>query len=98
MKTSLKLASELFEEACKIDPRSEQAKIGLAQLKLQQEEIDDAIQLFEDAADLSRSFDEKLQATTFAEATKVQKKIRADPFIKGKIDEAIAAYRAQGLA
>ena len=91
-------ASELFEEACKIDPRSEQAKIGLAQLKLQQEEIDDAIQLFEDAADLSRSFDEKLQATTFAEATKVQKKIRADPFIKGKIDEAIAAYRAQGLA
>ncbi|QEU58181.1 Tom71/Tom70 [Kluyveromyces lactis] len=90
-------ASELFEEACKIDPRSEQAKIGLAQLKLQQEEIDDAIQLFEDAADLSRSFDEKLQATTFAEATKVQKKIRADPFIKGKIDEAIAAYRAQGI-
>ncbi|CDO96442.1 unnamed protein product [Kluyveromyces dobzhanskii CBS 2104] len=90
-------ASELFEEACKIDPRSEQAKIGLAQLKLQQEDIDEAIELFEDAADLSRSFDEKLQATTFAEATKVQKKIRADPFIKGKIDEAIAAYRAQGI-
>lgn len=90
-------ATELLEEACKIDPRSEQAKIGLAQLKLQQEDVDDAIKLFEEAADLARSFEEKLQATTFAEATKVQKKIRADPFIKGKIDEAMAAYRAQGL-
>lgn len=91
-------ATELLEEACKIDPRSEQAKIGLAQLKLQQEDVEEAIQLFEEAADLARSFEEKLQATTFAEATKVQKKIRADPFIKGKIDEAMAAYRAQGLA
>lgn len=90
-------ATKLFEEACQIDPRSEQAKMGLAQLKLQQEEIDEAIQLFEDAAELSRSFEEKLQATTFAEATKVQKKIRADPFVKSKIDEALAAYRAQGL-
>lgn len=70
----------------------------MAQLKLQQEDVEEAIQLFEEAADLARSFEEKLQATTFAEATKVQKKIRADPFIKGKIDEAMAAYRAQGLA
>lgn len=89
-KTSKKLA-------CEKDPRSEQAKIGLAQLKLQQEEVDEAITLFEEAADLARSFDEKLQATTFAEATKIQKKIRADPIISAKIEETLAAYRAQGM-
>ncbi|CEP61809.1 protein channel TOM70 LALA0_S04e01200g [Lachancea lanzarotensis] len=90
-------ATELFEEACKIDPRSEQAKIGLAQLKLQQEDIDEAIALFEEAADLARSFDEKLQATTFAEASKIQKKIRADEFMSKKIDETLAAYHARGM-
>ncbi|SCU85599.1 LADA_0D08482g1_1 [Lachancea dasiensis] len=90
-------ATQLFEKACKMDPRSEQAKIGLAQLKLQQEDIDEAIALFEEAADLARSFDEKLQATTFAEATKIQKKIRADPIVSAKIEETLAAYRAQGM-
>lgn len=90
-------ATQNFEEACEKDPRSEQAKIGLAQLKLQQEEVDEAITLFEEAADLARSFDEKLQATTFAEATKIQKKIRADPIISAKIEETLAAYRAQGM-
>lgn len=90
-------ATKLFEEACKLDERSEQAKIGLAQLKLQQEDIDSAIRLFEEAADLARTFDEKLQATTFAEATKIQKKIRADPIISAKIEETLAAYRAQGM-
>ncbi|SCU96185.1 LANO_0E12750g1_1 [Lachancea nothofagi CBS 11611] len=90
-------ATELFEKACQMDPRSEQAKIGLAQLKLQQEDIDEAIALFEEAADLARSFDEKLQATTFAEATKIQKKIRADPIVSAKIEETLAAYRAQGM-
>ncbi|SCV02818.1 LAME_0H05468g1_1 [Lachancea meyersii CBS 8951] len=90
-------ATELFEEACQLDPRSEQAKIGLAQLKLQQEDIDEAIALFEEAADLARSFDEKLQATTFAEASKIQKKIKADPIVSAKIEETLAAYRAQGI-
>lgn len=90
-------ATQLFEKACQNDPRSEQAKIGLAQLKLQQEDIDEAIALFEEAADLARSFDEKLQATTFAEATKIQKKIRADPVVSAKIEETLAAYRAQGM-
>ncbi|SCU80364.1 LAMI_0B01992g1_1 [Lachancea mirantina] len=90
-------AARLFQEACDKDPRSEQAKIGLAQLKLQQEDVDEAIDLFEEAADLARSFDEKLQATTFAEATKIQKKIRADPIISAKIEETLASYRAQGM-
>lgn len=90
-------ATKLLEEACLRDPRSEQAKVGLAQLKLQQEDIDDAIKLFEEAADLARTVDEKLQATTFAEAAKVQKKIRADPIVSAKIEETLAAYKAQGV-
>lgn len=90
-------ATKLLEEACSRDPRSEQAKVGLAQLKLQQEDIDDAIQLFEEAASLARTVDEKLQATTFAEAAKVQKRIRADPMVSAKIEETLAAYKAQGV-
>lgn len=90
-------ATKLLEEACEKDPRSEQAKVGLAQLKLQQEDVETAIKLFEDAADLARSTDEKLQATTFAEAAKIQKKIRADPVIRAKVDQALADYRAQGM-
>ncbi|AMD19717.1 HCL434Wp [Eremothecium sinecaudum] len=90
-------ATALFEEACKRDPRSEQAKIGLAQLKLQQEEVDEAIKLFEEAADLARAFDEKMQATTFAEAAKIQKRIRADPLMSAKIQETLDAYRAHGV-
>ncbi|CCK71767.1 protein channel TOM71 KNAG_0H03530 [Huiozyma naganishii CBS 8797] len=90
-------ATTLFEEACKRDPRSEQAKVGLAQLLLQQEDVDSAIKMFEEAADLARTTDEKLQAVTFAEAAKVQKKIRADPIIRAKVEEALAEYRAQGM-
>ncbi|AET41489.1 protein channel TOM70 Ecym_8204 [Eremothecium cymbalariae DBVPG len=90
-------ATALFEEACKKDPRSEQAKIGLAQLKLQQEQVDEAIQLFEEATDLARAFEEKLQATTFAEAAKIQKRIRADPIMSAKIQETLEAYRVQGV-
>lgn len=37
------------------------------------EKIDEAIELFEDSAILARTMDEKLQATTFAEAAKIQK-------------------------
>lgn len=90
-------ATKLLEEACARDPRSEQGKVGLAQLKLQQEDIDDAIKLFEEAASLARTVDEKLQATTFAEAAKVQKRIRADPMVSAKIEETLAAYKAQGV-
>jgi len=93
---NFKEASVLFEEACKLDPRSEQAKVGLAQLKLQEEDVDNAITLFEEAADLARTIEEKLQATTFAEAAKVQKRIRADPVVRAKVEEALAQYRAQG--
>lgn len=90
-------AIKLLTKACELDPRSEQAKIGLAQLKLQMEKIDEAIELFEDSAILARTMDEKLQATTFAEAAKIQKRLRADPIISAKMELTLARYKAKGM-
>lgn len=67
----------LIEQACKIDPRSEQAKLAMAQIKLQEESFDEAVALFEEAAQLSRPVDDKLQAITFAEAAKIQQIMRS---------------------
>ena len=90
-------AIKLLTKACELDPRSEQAKIGLAQPKLQMEKIDEAIELFEDSAILARTMDEKLQATTFAEAAKIQKRLRADPIISAKMELTLARYKAKGM-
>lgn len=80
-------AEELLVKACALDAKSEPARLALAQIKLQKEKVDDAIVLFEEASDLARTFDEKVQATSFAEATKMQKKIRDDPVLSKKIAE-----------
>ncbi|CAG61920.1 uncharacterized protein GVI51_L03861 [Nakaseomyces glabratus] len=89
-------ADDLFEQANNEDPRSEKAKMGLAQCKLQQEDLDDAIRLFEEAAILCRTLDEKLQATTFAEATKVQMRVRADERLQAKTMKALDEIRRNG--
>ena len=94
---NFQLALDLFQSAVDKDPRNDQAMVGLAQLKLQQEDVDTSIELFEKAARLTRTHEEKLQAITFAEAAKIQKRIRADPIISKKVEEALAQYRAQGL-
>lgn len=94
---NFQLATELFQSATDIDPANEQAIVGLAQMKLQQEDVDTSIELFEKAAKLTRTHEERLQAITFAEAAKIQKKIRADPVISQRVEEALAQYRAQGL-
>ncbi|ODV77144.1 TPR-like protein [Suhomyces tanzawaensis NRRL Y-17324] len=80
-------AEELLVRACELDPKSELAKLSLAQIKLQQEKVDEAIELFEESTDLARNFEEKVQATSFAEATKMQKRIRNDPVLTKKIAE-----------
>lgn len=80
-------AETLLKEACKLDPKSELACISLAQLKLQKEEVDEAIVLFERSSDLARTIEEKIQATSFAEATKMQKRIKADPVLSNKFAE-----------
>ena len=80
-------AEELLTKACALDPKSELARISLAQIKLQKDEVDDAIILFEESSDLARSIEEKIQATSFAEATKMQKRIKNDPILNNKIAE-----------
>lgn len=95
---NLKIASETLENAIKLDEKSELAQITLAQLKLQENKIEEAIKLFENASILARNLEEKLQATSFAEASKIQLKVRQDPVLSKKINEFIAQYGAQGLA
>ncbi|KAI5965122.1 TOM70 [Candida theae] len=80
-------AEELLTKACALDPKSELARISLAQIKLQKDEVDDAITLFEESCDLARSIEEKIQAISFAEATKMQKRIKNDPVLTAKITE-----------
>lgn len=94
---NISAATALLEKAIDIDPKADLAKITLAQLKLQDNKAEEAVKLFEEAAELSRSVDEKLQATSFAEASKVQLRIRADPVLNSKIQELMAQYGAQGL-
>lgn len=95
---NIKESIELLEEAVKIDPKNELSKVTLAQLKLQTNNVEDAIKLFEEASYLARSFDEKLQATSFAEASKIQLKLKQDPFLNNKLQEIVAQYGAQGFA
>ncbi|KAI3406554.2 TOM70 [Candida oxycetoniae] len=80
-------AEELLIKACELDPKSELARISLAQIKLQKEEVDEAIELFEESCDLARSIEEKIQAISFAEASKMQKRIKSDPVLTAKINE-----------
>lgn len=83
----LDVAEALLIEACELDPKSELARISLAQLKLQKEEVDEAIRLFEESSILARTIEEKVQATSFAEATKMQKRIKSNPILSEKIAE-----------
>lgn len=80
-------ATELFTKACELDPRSEMARMALAQLMLQQDQPDLAVLLFEQALDLARTYEEKIQAISFAEATKMQIAIRNDEVLSKKMRE-----------
>lgn len=87
----LPLAEELLTRACELDPKSEIARISLAQVKLQTDKAEEAVAYFEAGSDLARTFDEKVQATSFAEATKMQLKLKADPVLSAKVQEYLAA-------
>ena len=95
---NIKESIELLEKAVKLDPKNELSKITLAQLKLQSNEIEDAIKLFEEASYLTRTYEEKLQATSFAEASKIQLRMKNDPILSKKLKEIIERYGAEGLA
>ncbi|KAM9920943.1 hypothetical protein OXX59_006849 [Metschnikowia pulcherrima] len=87
----LPMAEELLTQACELDPKSEIARISLAQVKLQTDKPDEAVALFEEGSNLARTFEEKVQATSFAEATKMQLKIKADPVLSAKVREYLSA-------
>ncbi|EEQ39515.1 putative mitochondrial import receptor subunit [Clavispora lusitaniae] len=80
-------AEELLTKACELDPKSETARVSLAQVKLQTDKPEEAISLFEEGSRLARTIEEKIQATSFAEATKMQVRIKADPILSKKIQE-----------
>lgn len=77
----LQAAGELLTKACELDPKSEIARLSLAQYNLQIDEPQRAAELFEEGCNLARSIDEKIQATCYAEATKMQIKIKADKLL-----------------
>ncbi|CCH40797.1 Mitochondrial import receptor subunit tom-70 [Wickerhamomyces ciferrii] len=95
---NLKESITLLEKAVDLDPKNELSKITLAQLKLQSNKVEEAIKLFEESSYLARSFDEKLQATSFAEASKIQLRLKNDPVLSKKLNEIVAQYGAQELA
>lgn len=86
--------ADLLTKAAEMDPKNEAALISLAQLKLTQDKADEAVGLFEEAARLSRSFDDKVLATSFAEATKMQLRIRADPELTRRVNEILQSHAA----
>lgn len=88
-------ASKILEQAANEDTKSELARVTLAQIRLQQDEIEDAIALFEEASKLARTAEEKVQATSYAEAAKMQLRIKQVPELNQKVKEMLAAYGAQ---
>lgn len=88
----------VLEKANQIDGKSELVKISLAQLRLQMDKPEEAVKLFEEAAEISRGYEEKLQATSFAEAAKIQIKVKQTPLLKKKIEEMMSAMMASQMA
>ncbi|ODQ82684.1 hypothetical protein BABINDRAFT_5613 [Babjeviella inositovora NRRL Y-12698] len=87
-------AVEILTKACELDPKSELARISLAQLMLQTDKVEDAITLFEESSVLARALEEKIQATSFAEASKMQIRIKQDPHLSQKLGELMAQASA----
>lgn len=97
-RTNIFELEKLLTQACELDPKSELAKMALAQAKLQVDKPEEAVKLFEALCDLSRGYNEKLQATEFAELAKMQVRLRKDPVLGPKVKELMAAAQAQAQA
>lgn len=87
-------AIALLEQATALDPKLELARILLAQLMLQVDKVEEAVRLFEELLVLARSMEEKIQATLFAEAAKMQLKIKQDPHLLRKLAQLMAEAQA----
>ncbi len=81
---------KILKEACELDPKSEVARLSLGQAYLAQQKVDEAIKLFDEACTLARSPDDKMQAISLMEASKMQLKIRNDPILSSKVQEILS--------
>lgn len=81
---------KILKEACELDPKSEVARLSLGQAYLAQQKVDEAIKLFDEACTLARSPDDKMQAISLMEASKMQLKIRNDPVLSSKVQEILS--------
>ncbi|VEU24305.1 DEKNAAC105603 [Brettanomyces naardenensis] len=82
---------KILQKACELDPKSEVARLNLGQVYLAQQKVDDAIKLFEEACLLARSPDDRTQAISLMEASKMQQKIRQDPVLSKKVQEILSS-------
>lgn len=78
---------KILQQACDLDPKSEVARLNLGQVYLSQQNVDKATALFEEACKLARSPDDRTQAISLMEASKMQQKIRTDPVLSKKVEE-----------
>ena len=69
-------AEELCQKALIIDPECDIAVATMAQLLLQQGKVTEALRYFEQAAELSRTEGEVVNALSYAEATRTQLEVR----------------------
>ncbi|QPG76030.1 hypothetical protein FOA43_003416 [Brettanomyces nanus] len=86
---------KVLKKACDLDPKSEVARLNLGQIYLSQQKVDEAIKIFEEACLLARSADDRAQAISLMEASKMQQKIRQDPVLSKKVQEILSSIPPQ---
>lgn len=80
-------ADELCRKAVTLDPASDVALSTLAQLCLQQSKVEEAVDLFERTAKISRTEAERIQALSFAGAAKTQLRITGErPTLRARLE------------
>lgn len=80
-------ADALCRKAVALDPASDVAVSTLAQLCLQQNKVEEAVELFDKTAKLSRTEGERVQALSFAGAAKTQLRITQErPALRARLE------------
>lgn len=82
---------EILTKATELDPKSEVARMSLGQMYLSKGDVEGAIQKFDEACKLSRSGEDRKQAISLLEASKMQMRIRNDPVLSAKVQEMMLA-------
>ncbi|KAI9655245.1 MAG: TOM (translocase of outer membrane) complex component [Alyxoria varia] len=96
-KQDFKEAEELCRKALIIDPDCDVAVATMAQLLLQQGKITEALKYFEQAAELSRTENEVVNALSYAEATRAQLEVQEKyPQLASRLQNAGIGFGAGG--